>query len=373
MRGLFAPFSVSELGKRLVVLEAEISERRAEQVTIVNELAKINAHRSDASRTLGEWVQSHLDVSKTTAAGLVTAARNGVKCRGIQRRLGYEGATFDRVVEMHRFVEAGATEAEALETGRLNLEDLRKMRVRRRHMTAGDERKEHADRHFTIQPSLDEGAWTIHGRLPGLMGRIVDKAIAQKADELRLLCGAEQSSRGQRQADALVALMQDSLDTDTSASQGAVSGQVTVFVDARTKTVESCDGFTAEIEATRWPETLETLLCGGTVRVISLDTASQSRPHVLPGPFRSQSVTVSCSETVAAPSTDAKADIGSNLTTSSHGPTMAASPDNLTTLCWYHHHIAIHTNSYHIDPDTAPSRRRLIDPNRRRAPPLDDW
>lgn len=181
MRGLFAPFSVSELEERLVALEAEISERRAEQATIVNELAKISAHRSDASRTLGEWVQSHLDVSKATAAGLVTLARNGGKCRQIRHRLGYDGWTFDRVVEMHRFVEAGATEAEALGTRRLNLEDLRKMRVRRRHMTAADERKEHADRHFTIQPSLDESAWTIHGRLPGLMGRIVDKAIAQKS------------------------------------------------------------------------------------------------------------------------------------------------------------------------------------------------
>ncbi len=363
MGSLFAPFSVSELGKRLVVLEAEISERRAEQVTIVNELAKINAHRSDASRTLGEWVQSHLDVSKTTAAGLVTAARNGVKCRGIQRRLGYGGATFDRVVEMHRFVEAGATEAEALETGGLNLEDLRKMRVRRRHMTAGDERKEHADRHFTIQPSLDEGAWTIHGRLPGLMGRIVDKAIAQKADELRLLVGAEQSSRGQRQADALVALMQDSLSGDTTGVDSAMSGQVTVFVDARTDTVNMAGGYTAEIPSGPrvGPETLEALLCGGTVRVIGLDTrgkpvVTSRSARAIPKAIRDSVLFRDSGCTIDGCQSKYRLEPHHIIPWSHDG---SHEPDNLTTLCWYHHHIAIHTNGYHIDHDSPPHRRRL--------------
>ncbi|MEZ5176375.1 MAG: DUF222 domain-containing protein [Acidimicrobiia bacterium] len=347
-------------------------------MTIVNELAKINAHRSDASRTLGEWVQSHLDVSRTTAAGLVSAARNSTKCRRIEHRLGYGGATFDRVVEMHRFVEAGATEAEALETSRLNLEDLRKMRVRRRRMTAADERTEHADRHFTIQPSLDEGAWTIHGRLPGLMGRIVDKAIAQKADELRLVPGAEQSSRSQRQADALVALMQDSLGGDTTIVDSAMSGQVTVFVDARTKTVESCGGFTAEIPfgPRVGPETLEALLCGGTVRVIGLDTrgkpvATTDSARAIPKATRDSVLFRDGGCTIDGCGSRYRLEPHHIIPRSEHG---AHDPTNLTTLCWYHHHIAIHTNGYIIDPDTAPNRRRLVNPKRKkRAPPLDDW
>jgi hypothetical protein len=43
-------------------------------------------------------------------------------------------------------------------------------------------------------------------------------------------------------------------------------------------------------------------------------------------------------------------------------------PDNLATLCWFHHHIAIHQNGLRIDPDSPPLRRRLIRP-RIHAPP----
>ncbi|MEN8235007.1 MAG: HNH endonuclease signature motif containing protein, partial [Actinomycetota bacterium] len=41
------------------------------------------------------------------------------------------------------------------------------------------------------------------------------------------------------------------------------------------------------------------------------------------------------------------------------GPTDAA---NLTTVCWYHHHIAIHGKGFTIDPATPSQRRRLLPP-----------
>ena len=37
-----------------------------------------------------------------------------------------------------------------------------------------------------------------------------------------------------------------------------------------------------------------------------------------------------------------------------------SSAANLATLCWYHHHIAIHRKGHRIDPDTPPHRRRLL-------------
>ncbi|NNF87899.1 MAG: hypothetical protein HKM97_05200, partial [Acidimicrobiia bacterium] len=36
--------------------------------------------------------------------------------------------------------------------------------------------------------------------------------------------------------------------------------------------------------------------------------------------------------------------------------------ENLTTLCWWHHHIAIHGRGHHIDPHSPPHRRRIIPP-----------
>ncbi|HJU51896.1 MAG TPA: HNH endonuclease signature motif containing protein, partial [Acidimicrobiia bacterium] len=49
-------------------------------------------------------------------------------------------------------------------------------------------------------------------------------------------------------------------------------------------------------------------------------------------------------------------------------------PDNLTTLCWYHHHVAIHGMGMEIDPNSPVHRRRLrwpggTDPPSGRRPP----
>ncbi|MEZ5175255.1 MAG: HNH endonuclease [Acidimicrobiia bacterium] len=32
-------------------------------------------------------------------------------------------------------------------------------------------------------------------------------------------------------------------------------------------------------------------------------------------------------------------------------------PSNLTTLCWYHHHVAIHGNGFRIDTESPPHKR----------------
>ena len=46
-------------------------------------------------------------------------------------------------------------------------------------------------------------------------------------------------------------------------------------------------------------------------------------------------------------------------------------PDNLITLCWYHHHVAIHQMGFRIDPDSPTHRRRLIPPQHRTTRRLD--
>ncbi|MGB9359214.1 MAG: HNH endonuclease, partial [Acidimicrobiia bacterium] len=37
-------------------------------------------------------------------------------------------------------------------------------------------------------------------------------------------------------------------------------------------------------------------------------------------------------------------------------------PENLTTLCWFHHHVVIHGQGHRIDPTSPPQRRRLLNP-----------
>ena len=41
----------------------------------------------------------------------------------------------------------------------------------------------------------------------------------------------------------------------------------------------------------------------------------------------------------------------------------ATGPENLTTLCWFHHHVVIHGLGYRLDPGTPPQRRRFLTPD----------
>ena len=43
-------------------------------------------------------------------------------------------------------------------------------------------------------------------------------------------------------------------------------------------------------------------------------------------------------------------------------------PDNLITLCWFHHHVAIHGLGYRIDPTSPIHRRRLLKPQNHGPP-----
>ena len=47
-----------------------------------------------------------------------------------------------------------------------------------------------------------------------------------------------------------------------------------------------------------------------------------------------------------------------HITPVSQGGTHTA--DNLATLCWFHHHVAVHRRGMRIDPQSPPRRRRLL-------------
>ena len=388
MERLFAPTPVAEIERRLVALERKIGELRAWQATLVNELDKVNAHRTDASRSLSEWLQSHLDVNKDTARALVVAGRQGKNDGApIQADLA-DRVTFDRAVATHRLMNTGMTSTDARATRSMNLEDVHKLTARRRRVTPVDERKAFEERYFRIQPTLDESAWTINGRLSGVMGRIVDKAITQRADELRLLPTGEVSTRGQRQADALVSMLQDALGTTNDDHPADSGGHVTVFVDARhgstqpstgmatgVATANPASGVTAEIVfgPQVGPNVLEAILCNGTVRVIGMDgdtpIASSNATRAIPPAIRDAVLFRDGGCTIDGCDSRYRLE-PHHINPRSHGGDH--DPDNLTTLCWYHHHVAIHGNGYHINPQSPPHRRTLAKHQTHRGPPLWD-
>ncbi len=373
MNGSTALRHIDEIESRLIRIERKIGELRAWQAVLVNELDKMHAHRSDASRTMTEWLQSHLDVSRDTARALSVAGR---KCTGegaaIQADLA-DRDTFDRAVATHRLMDTGLDADRARGTRHMNLEDVRKMTGKRRRTGPVDEQRAFEERYLKLQPTLDESAWTVSGRLSGAMGAIVDKALSSSADALRRLPSGETASRAQRQADALVMALQESpigkAEHEGSHASAEAATHATVFVDARTT---DSDSHTATIPfgPTIGPNVLEGILCNGTVRVVGMDAdrpvAATSATRAIPPAIRDSILLRDDGCTVDGCSSRYRLE-PHHVQRWSEGGTH--DPDNLTTLCWYHHHVAIHGRGFRIDPESPANRRRLLPPGRHRRPP----
>ncbi|MEN8239013.1 MAG: HNH endonuclease signature motif containing protein [Actinomycetota bacterium] len=351
--------TIAELEADLVDVEAKIAGLRAEQVVLVNELDKAQAPQSDASRSMVDWIQAHMDVRRDTARDLVFAARSFARYRSLNERMINGNATFDRTIATVKLSEAGASRDEVDESYERDLAGVTRMLARRRHITPGAEQEAFDRRFFSIQPNLDESSYRLCGELPGLAGRTVEKAIHERSDAFRRIAAEIQTNRGQRQADALTALAQDSL--DGTAPEHTAGGHVTVFVDARR---ENAAETTAEIEygPRVGPNTLQAMLCGSPVQVVGLD--ANGNPVVTSPAARS--ITRSIRHHVAHRDGGCVVDgchsryrlQPHHIHRFAHGGTHE--PKNLATLCWYHHHVAIHQNGYRIDPSSPPLRRRLV-------------
>jgi hypothetical protein len=366
---MYSKRSIGELEADLVAVEARITMLRSEQHVLVRELDQAQAPQSDGSRSMVEYVQSHLDIKRDTAADLVFAARRFPFRRGLHHRMLDRGATFDRTVAAIKLADAGALPDTVDESYGRDLAGVGRMTARTRHVTPAVEREVFSGRYFTIQPNLDESRYRMWGEAPGVIGRTIDKAICDRADQLRQTAGDLSSSRGQRQLDALGTMALDSLEGDTP--EASSTSQVTVFIDARHNNPTET---ATEIEygPRVGPDTLDEMQCGGRVRIIGLDT------NGIPVVTTPATRTIPPAIRHAVAHRDGACVIdgcASRYRLEPHhirrfvdGGTHH--PNNLATLCWYHHHVAIHGNGYHIDPDSPPQRRKLVTgPPTRGSPP----
>ena len=363
--------SVSEMEAELVELEEQSSHIRNRQAVLVNELDKINIAGSTGCRSTGEWVSSRLDVSKTSASDLVFAARQLKRYRRIEHRLVNRDLTFDRTVAMLRLAAAGADETTLAHSEMMDLAGVGRLTSRQRRVTRFDEREAFAGRYVAIQPTLDESSWRLTGVLPGVEGRVVEQALHVRGDELRLLPGADLSTRGQLQADALVAMAQDSMDrtADSEATSGS-SVSILVNLDEANDTGGE-HGAAVEYGPRVGPNVLEELLCTGTVQIIGLDNGepvtTSRASRAIPPAVRRLVAARDGGCTIAGCTSRYRLE-PHHIVLRSDGGTH--DPENLTTLCWFHHHVAIHHQGLRIDPDSPALCRRLIRTPKGPDPPL---
>lgn len=210
---------------------------------------------------------------------------------------------------------------------------------------------------------LDESKWRLWGELPAYEGSLVGKALGERADALTNLDTGDTEARATRMADALVAICQES-----GGGDGAIasSGEpiVTVFVDAKQSAPTNGEAGSWVVGGPRvGPSTLERVLCEGTVEVTAV--ASDGEPlaignasTIIPPRLR-RFILYRDGDGCTIDGCTSRYRLQPHHILPRHrgGDNH---PDNLTTLCWYHHHIVIHGRGLTIDPTSPPLRRRFL-------------
>lgn len=333
----------------------------------MNNLERSRAPQTDGSRSMVEYVQSNADISHDLARDLVFASRIIARHRPINFRLAAESITFDRTIETLKLAETGASRSEIEASHNHDLDGVRRTTASRRRMSRTDERTTHDSRYFVSQPSLDRSRFRFWGQLVGIDGHTLETAMAERADELRRESPDMAGTKGQRHADAMVCMALDSLDRTASPDDGIPpgsdgAGQVTVFVDARQ---DDPVGSAAEVRfgPRVGLNTLDRLLCTGAVKVVGMagetPIVTSAVTRRIPPAIRDAVALRDGGCTIDGCRSRYRLQ-PHHIIRHSHGG--SHHPANLTTLCWYHHHVAIHQEGYLLDPDSPAGRRKLLRP-----------
>ncbi len=356
--GELGTVSSPDLIAEILIAEREVSRQRARQVRLLREFMR----RSPLSKPdpSPSEIAAQLDVSTETARTLLETARRTPELSDRMAKLDDGEWTFDRTAAMAQLFAAGADEATMTAADERDIQGIHKLRALTKRIRRRDERQAHEERHVRASLSLDESIGFIHAQLTGHDWQVVNRALDERVDQFPP--DSRLWSREQRRADALVAIAQDSL--GGGSSQGSSSGAiVTVMVDAQAASQTQGEAGVALTGGPRvGPDTLDRILCEGSVEVM-VDTDSGTplavgpTTRVVPPKLRRFVLNRDGGCTIEGCDSGYRLEVH-HIVPRSQGGTHDV--ENLTSLCWWHHHIAVHQRGYQIDPTSPPRRRRII-------------
>jgi hypothetical protein len=341
-------------------------------MVLLREVDRRQTPTADGCRTLAEWVAGRLDIGPDTATTLVTATRRRETLPNVEAALEAGAVTWDRATAAARVAEPDQSANILGDVAVHDIAGIRRLVARRHRVSTGDERYAFERRYLTVQANLDGSSWRIAGQLPGLAGRNLVDALDTKADELPA-SPVRTESRATRWADALWAISLDALSGNDGAPIESSTPLLTVFMDATDAAPTNGEtGVVIESGPHAGPVTLEAILCDGVVEVtattsdgIPLKIGRRSR--VIPPRLRRWVLHrdgAAC--TLEGCTSRYRLQIHHVRPWADGGRT---DPENLTTLCWFHHHVVIHGQGFRIDPSSPPQRRRLLRPPIHAPPP----
>ncbi len=362
--------SVDAWESLLLRQEAVIAQARAIQAEAIRALDAAQVATCDGARSLQEWVAARLDVAPETGGALVRTARTLADCPQLARELAAGEISFDRAAETARLHTAGADPTTLDASRGCDIAGLRRVVAAHRRLTPRQEQDAFAARHLALQPNLDQSSWRLWGQLAAADGHLVDQALTQRGDTLPQLPHREPTTRGQRNADALVAIAQDSL-TATAGNGDGATPLISVFVDAALAAPSRGQaGATLPAGPKVGAQVLEEILCTGATEITltrdGTPLAATPTTRVVSPRLRRWLLRRDHGCTIDGCRSRYRLQ-PHHIIPYSHGGT--TQPDNLTTLCWYHHHVVVHGHGYQLDPTSPPQRRRFLRRQPPRAPP----
>lgn len=367
---MFDTWTPDDLETELLAHERVIGRLRARQLEVIRHLDAAQVTHIDGTRTLAEWVAGRLDIDSRDAQDLVRLARARNDAR--EAALADGETSFSRAVATNALEASGAHPATVQASLGWNLSQVRQATSRNRERSIHDEVAAHEARHVIIQPSLDESVWRFRGLLPGLDGRIVSKALLEEADSLPVDPDLPRESRAARTADALTSLCVRSLDVQTTTETGNARSIISLHVDAhRLAETKGRAGIQVEGGPAVGLMVLEQALCEGSVELTATDLDGEPlalgrTTRVIRPRLRRHLLDRDGGCTAAGCTSRYRLQPHHIVPWSDGGRT---DPDNLTTLCWFHHHVVVHGRGYRIDPTSPPHQRRFVTPTRRGPPP----
>ncbi|MGB7859196.1 MAG: HNH endonuclease [Acidimicrobiia bacterium] len=327
----------------LLAEEAKIAKSRASQLQLILVADAMQLHTADGCRSLSEWVAGRLDVSNETASTLVRTARRIAGAPDVVRSLSSGAITFDRAEATSRIPE----EAQEHDLLGHDIAGLRRIAARYRRADRVDDRHSHISQRLTLQPNLDESRWDLWGQLDGYGGAVVSKVLTEEADLLEQLPDGTVPGLGYRRAVALTRICEErKLGSGTTPL-------ISVFVDERAIEVENGTAI--------GPGILDKIACVGSLEVIKVRDGEPlsigRRSRVISKRLRRFVMHRDGGCTAEGCSSRYRLQPHHIVPWSEGGPTDA---DNLTTLCWFHHHVVVHGWGYQIDPKLGAGRIRFL-------------
>ncbi len=319
----------------LVRLEGLKSQIAALQMRHLRHLDEAQVATADGSRSLSEWVTARLDVSRETAKDLVRTMRRTEDRPDLKGALAAGEATFDRVEALSRIQEdVGLLQ-------HLDVAGVRRTAALKVLVTPEEEFQSADERFFVIQPSLDESWWKLWGGLDGASGALMDKVLSEAADQLPELPDGTRGDASWRKATALVELC---------ISDDPPPAQVTVFVDAaEAATSNGQTGVVLETGPRVGANALTAILCDATTEVIARTEDGRlmeygRRLRIAPPSLR-RAILLRDGNVCVADACESRYRIEAHhiIPWTDGG---ATNPDNLISLCWFHHHVVVHERGF---------------------------